>query len=318
MQIFLDIEEMNDEALEAYLKTEDINARNQEGESLLHTAIKYDNEYAFDLLMRSYINVNLKNNNGDTPLIYSIIYNKLAYFKRLVREHANINLANNRNETPIMIALDHNKIDMAKILFDENADLSIKNENEETIFFSLIRSHNLELFSKMIKSNRSFISSTNYSKRSLLHQAVMVDDFKITKYLLDQGLLPNLEDNFGETPIFFAVRNNNEEIVSLLIERGALIEKRNAFFETALDVAGEKMRDYLQFKIEGVRYSKYLKKFPLHCAIIYNDYSRCKQLASRSMVNKKDDFGYLPIDYAKQLNHLEIYRLLEKYNKKNW
>lgn len=313
MDIFEYVKQMNDEELIKYLKTENINVRDEEGLSLLHIAIKYENDFAFDLLIKSYININIRDNDGNSPLVYSILYNKTGYFKRLVREKADLNIINNKKESAIMIALDRNKLEMANILFDENVDLSITNENDENIFFSLVRSHNLSLLKKMIEKNPEFLYSKNHSRRTLLHQAVMISDLNMCIFLLNKGILPNIEDNFKETPLFFAVRNNDEDIVSILLDYGALLGKTNAFYETVYDIANLKMLEYIKFKETSVKYIKYQKKYPLHCAIIYNDYPKTKQLLNRFNINKKDDFNILPIDMAKRLNHLEIYKLLEQY-----
>ena len=190
------------------------------------------------------------------------------------------------------------------------------NENEENIYFSIIKSHNISLLKQMLKSDSKYIYSYNFTKRTLLHQAVMISDYEITKYLLDLGLLANVDDNFGETPLFFAVRNKDLEMIKILIEHGALLGKVNNFFETIYDIASKEVLDYLNYKANNVKYNEYIRKYPLHCAVIYNDYLKAKQLLNKYSVNKKDDYNLLPIDYASKLNHREIYSLLSKYNKK--
>lgn len=316
MDVFNYVINMDDEALENYLKLGNVNILDEEGASLLHYAIRYDNEYAFDLLIKSYINVNIIDKSGNTPLMETIIYNKLGYFKRLIREKADLNIVNNIGESPIMVAFNKNREEMAKILYDENVDLNITNENEENIYFSIIKSHNISLLKQMLKSDSKYIYSYNFTKRTLLHQAVMISDYEITKYLLDLGLLANVDDNFGETPLFFAVRNKDLEMIKILIEHGALLGKVNNFFETIYDIASKEVLDYLNYKANNVKYNEYIRKYPLHCAVIYNDYLKAKQLLNKYSVNKKDDYNLLPIDYASKLNHREIYSLLSKYNKK--
>ena len=177
---FTAIRELNIEELEDYLKTGNINVRDDSGKTLLIYSIIYNFEEAFDLLIKNYININNVDDEGNSALVYSIIYNRIGYFKRLVREGANLNIVNKNKETPIMIALNKKRDQMSKILFDSDVDLSIKNSNDENIFFSIVKSHNLDYLEEFIDGKEKFLKSKNFTNRTLLHQAVMISDYNIT------------------------------------------------------------------------------------------------------------------------------------------
>lgn len=320
MEAFRYIREFDNESLESYLKLNNINITNDMGESLLHEAVREANDFAFDLLLKNYIDINIKNSVGNTALMYAIIYNRLGYFKRLVKEGADLNLCNNKGESPIMMSLNKNHIEMAQILFDFNVNLDVSNENDENIYFSIVRSHNLDFLKKLLPSNSVYLNSLNFTKRTLLHQAVMISDYNIASYLLDAGILANVADNFGETPLFFAARNGDLEMINLLLSKGALLRKVNSFFETVFDVAKKDVVEYLKYKENDVSYTKYLKKYPLHIATIYNDYVRARQLVSKYNLDKTDIYGYKPLEYAKKLGYSEIEKMflqvLEHKNKR--
>lgn len=318
MEAFRYIREFDNEALESYLKLNNINVVNDLGESLLHEAVREANDFAFDLLLKNYIDVNIKNSVGNTALMYSIIYNRLGYFKRLVKEGADLNLSNDKLESPIMMALNKNHIEMAQILFDFNVNLDVSNENDENIYFSIIRSHNIEFLKKLLPSNSIYLNSLNFTKRTLLHQAVMISDYNIASYLLDAGINPNVSDNFEETPLFFAARNADLDMINLLISKGALIGKVNSFFETIYDVCKKEVAEYLNYKENEVSYSKYLKKYPLHVAVIYNDYVKARQCVNKYNLEKKDTYGYTPLEYAIKLKRNEIEKMfIQSVSKKN-
>lgn len=309
---FTAIRELNIEELEDYLKTGNINVRDDSGKTLLIYSIIYNFEEAFDLLIKNYININNVDDEGNSALVYSIIYNRIGYFKRLVREGANLNIVNKNKETPIMIALNKKRDQMSKILFDSDVDLSIKNSNDENIFFSIVKSHNLDYLEEFIDGKEKFLKSKNFTNRTLLHQAVMISDYNITKYLLEEGIPANSMDNSKETPIYFAIRNKDKEIISLLMDFGALLEGKNQFYESPLDIADAEILDYLKYKMNSVKYSKYIKKYPLHVAVQSNDFIKVKLHASYYNMKKKDDYGITPIEYAKMLEHTEIYNYLKQ------
>ena len=312
---FTAIRELNLGELEDFLKTGNINIKDDGGKTLLIYSVIYNFEEAFDLLIKNYININTVDNEGNSALVYSIIYNRIGYFKRLVREGANLNSINARKETPIMIALNKNRDQMAKILFDSDVDLSITNVNDENIFFALVKSHNLDYLEDLLDSHKNFLKSKNFTNRTLLHQAVMLSDYNITKYLLEEGIPANSMDNFHETPIFFAIRNKDKEIISLLMDYGALLEGRNNFFESPLEIAEPGVLDFLKYKMNGVKYSRYIKKYPLHVAVQTNDFIKVKLHANYYNMKKKDDYGITPIEYAKMLDLTEIYNYLRQQNK---
>lgn len=318
MDCFDNIKEKDLKSLEDYLKLGSINAKNELGQSLLDYAIIYDFEEAFDLLVKNYIDLNSVDNDGNTALMYSINYNKIGYFKRLVREKCNLNIVNNKGESAIMIALNKNHLEMAKILFDSNVDLSFKNKNDENIYFSIIRSHNLDLLSDMLQGNEKYINSKNFTKRGLLHQAVIVSDYKIAFYLLNSGICANVADNFGETPIFFAIRNKDLDMIRLLVGHGALLNKRNNFYETPYEIADKNVKAFLDYQINGVKYLRYQKKYPLHTAVELNDFLKVRQYTTVYNLTKRDEYGFTPLEYAEKLDYIEIYNYLRQYDSKKY
>jgi ankyrin repeat protein len=155
-----------------------------------------------------------------------------------------------------MIALNQRKMDMAHILLDSGVDLKVVDKNDENICFSIVRSHNLPLLKEIIAKNKTLLFSINYTRRNLLHEACMVKDHNIALYLLNNGLLANSADNFGETPIFFAAREKDYDMIKLLISYGAIIEKRNGFYETVLDIAKGEIHDYIEYQMQNAPVGK--------------------------------------------------------------
>lgn len=56
---------------------------------------------------------------------------------------------------------------------------------------------------------------------SALHVATYRDHIEIVKILLDRGSDPNLANEFGEAPLFFALYNRNQQMIDLLLQFGA-------------------------------------------------------------------------------------------------
>lgn len=65
------------------------------------------------------------------------------------------------------------------------------------------------------------------------------------KYLIKSGAKLNIQDSFGNTPLFLAFGSGNNEAVKLLIENGADISIRNNDGALFNEVAAEKMHSFI-------------------------------------------------------------------------
>lgn len=71
-----------------------------------------------------------------------------------------------------------------------------------------------------------------------LAKAIMKGDSSTVTTILDQNpQLVNTPNAVGETPLHYAARANNPDMIRLLLERGAMIMVRNDAEETPADVA---------------------------------------------------------------------------------
>jgi ankyrin repeat protein len=68
---------------------------------------------------------------------------------------------------------------------------------------------------------------------SCLHIAAIRGDLRAVRLLLAAGLDPNLHGDLGNTPLHYARRLGNRDVVDLLTESGALTDLLNEFGERA-------------------------------------------------------------------------------------
>eukprot|EP01086_Lenisia_limosa_P005174 TRINITY_DN21431_c0_g1_i1.p1 TRINITY_DN21431_c0_g1~~TRINITY_DN21431_c0_g1_i1.p1 ORF type:complete len:282 (-),score=37.15 TRINITY_DN21431_c0_g1_i1:13-858(-) len=96
--------------------------------------------------------------------------------------------------------------------------------NGETLFFKAAASGNMDML-KALHEHGANIKSRNDIRQTSLHVAKTPE---VAKYLLDLGLRHDDRQRSGATPLLDASRYNNEEVVLLLMDRGANARARDS------------------------------------------------------------------------------------------
>ena len=132
---------------------------------------------------------------------------------------------------PLSEAIDesfsHSQTEVIKSLIDRNDDYGVFMEpafeqGDKTIVEYLI-------------SKGADINHTDTDGNSMLHVAASKSHMQLVSYCIEEHHLNiNAGNNFGETPLMFAVQANNPGIVKHLLSSGAIINTENDKGETAL------------------------------------------------------------------------------------
>lgn len=193
----------------------------------------------------------------------------------------------------------------------------------------------------------SFNSILNSQQINLLN-AINDSHFEKTKLIVTAGLLLNFHDEFGFTPLHYAV-NAGPDFVGLLLDHGAKIITKNQHYSpfqlACITQAYEVVKIILQkvpecrkmltlptgelsiaVRNENRELAKILinsfddpqEEFnygPLHQAVENKNYEALQELiksSSTSAINQQDMFGYTPLHLAVFANSPEIVQLLIK------
>ena len=81
----------------------DVNVKNNNGQSLLHAAVRGDNKNLLEILLAMGANVNVQDNAGDTPLHWALRDPNIDVVQLLINNRANVNIQNNKGQTPLHI-----------------------------------------------------------------------------------------------------------------------------------------------------------------------------------------------------------------------
>lgn len=94
---------------------------------------------------------------------------------------------------------------------------------------------------KVLKSTQ-FLNVPDMNNRTPIFYAILRNNPKILHRLIDAGADINAQDNMGDTPILFAMRwtcrgMRKDNMIRILVERGADLTIKNEFGETVIDAS---------------------------------------------------------------------------------
>jgi len=180
--------------------------------------------------------------------------------KFLIGININFNLKSRDGLTPLKICIYHKNIEMCKILISIKAGI-----NEKNLINDLIKNKDIDIF-KLFFDNDDvlFNLDLNYQDREGITPimfSIFLNQYEMTKILLEKGANPNLKNINCETPLMIACNNRNitfpdnngnilkQEIINILIEKGNDINEKDIYSRTALYYSLSNINEFSLFTI---------------------------------------------------------------------
>lgn len=208
--------------------------------SHLHNAVQNDDVLAVTTLLNNQVKLEARNSKGRTPL-HCVTNYKIV--KDLLAAGADLHALDKEGNTPLHTAILQKCVPVVQILLKAGADVTIKNS---------------------YKGNTPLHIAVDTSCR----HATMV------KHLVASGANVNEPNNFGETALHIASKNNtspvDRNIIKILVDHGADISLKN--------IIGKKPDEH--------------KDSPLHNAVALGESKAItKILMSKTDINYQDIYG---------------------------
>ncbi len=208
-----------------------------------------------DLLLQAGADINHTCNNGNNGLMhlleniiigwhFKLDHEKLANFKTVekVIQLCDVNKGNKKGLTPLMVTLSKGYLSFVELLLKKGADRLVRNkEGQNSIDIAEVKEQSCKAKLQNYEEMMSFISDAANKEckkvegiRSgeavnVLTDAIYTNKTEKVAKLLSQGVDPNQDNELKQSPMQFAIRGGNPEIVKLLLDAHADVHVKSRF-----------------------------------------------------------------------------------------
>ena len=225
--------------------------------------------------------VNITNESGEIPLFVALREERADIFKYLVDKGSNIEHKNTKSGSTVLhLVCQLTNLDIYRILSDNSADIEVTNDEGETpLYIACEHGHHreatLELISDLLDTAEEQEDSEEYED---------IYEREMNKYI-------NKKSGKGYFPLYVACIKGDNDIVKLLLKRGAMVQEFARGGTTSLMAA--------------VQLNKNSDRLEIIKTLLEND--------AYDNPEDTDNEGHTVLYYAEKNGDAKVIELLEQY-----
>jgi ankyrin repeat protein len=244
----------------------------------------------------------------DNPLVEAIEADDMAAVKAILAKGLSESDRCRHTGSAVAAAAEQGNLEIVKALFAAGAKL-VEQECEDSSplweasqqghadVVALLLSMKADIGYKVGNGSTPLLAAIS---GPLIEEGPKGDARKTAELLLAAGSDPNVENEFGHTPLILAVNKADARLVSLLLNHGAKPELKNKKGVSPLDMAKNEDLTFIASLLEGKKYPKpsALGQKLLDAAAAGDRVAVVKLLADKAPVDVLDDGGNTPLIHA--------------------
>jgi ankyrin repeat protein len=196
----------------------DINCQDREGNTVLIEAIiNKQTEIADKLINYPYVDLNITNNEGKSALMVAYEMNDFTSLNKMIHSNkAEINAMDINQNTLMLQSLKDDNFELFSLLLSHGADLNLQYQDGMTLLMIALNLAKKRFIAKIFEYPDFNVDIQDNNGLTALMHAINNNDIKVVAALIKCGADVNIEDNKGDSAIFYALEIENFEIAKLI------------------------------------------------------------------------------------------------------
>jgi ankyrin repeat protein len=233
--------------------TADLNSKDNKGQNILHDALSYGHiEFIDYLLTLKKLDLNNVDNENNNILHHNFSLNNDEIALKFINHGVNPNLRNNDGDTYLSKIAQRGveSFNIIEVAIKNGFDINSRVANKKTILMEVLsalsntdsadeaKRHSLLMMSQKLIEVGIDINAVNDENESVLFQTIKASDLNSTLMLIEKKININIQNNYGETPFFYACYGGIEKlaITIALLKYGADPTIKNNKNQTILEI----------------------------------------------------------------------------------
>ena len=189
-----------------------------------------------ELIKLANSDINAQDSNGDSWLGLAARYNQITWVKALINAGARVDAYFNEGVT-LHIAAQNGHLEIVKLLVAAGAKLDALRPSGATPLYIAAQNGHLEIV-KLLVDKGAKLDAPRTDGKTSLYAASQYEHLEIAKFLVEHGAdIDAVCSKDGSTPFHVAVYNGDIRMVTMLLEKGANINKPLKNGKTPLETA---------------------------------------------------------------------------------
>ncbi|XP_064176792.1 fibronectin type 3 and ankyrin repeat domains 1 protein isoform X2 [Anguilla rostrata] len=222
------------------------------GKNLHRAIIMNDKEELARVLQSGTVNVNVPDTHGFTPLMVAAQKGFASLVHTLVQHGADVNMKTSSGKDSLMLACFHGHLDIVKYLKECGASWTSRDRAGCTPLHWAADGGQLAVITHLLEDGCEVDVKDGVSHWTpLMRVSAVSGNVAVASLLIWAGADVNARDKDGKTPLMVAVLNNHEQLVQLLLEKGADHHVKNEFGSGVAEMAKAFGRQNIISLLEG-------------------------------------------------------------------
>ena len=214
--------------------------RYEYGTNLLMNSVKHGSGVVFDFLIEHRINdINAKDNEGETALMYAAFDGKTSYLDTLIKAGADVNAKQNNDKTALEFASLNGHTGAVINLLKAGAEVNHQDKFGENALMAAAMSDHSSIIDILIKAGADVNAKNNKGFTALMVVAAKCSS-NTADLLIKAGADVNAQNNESYTALYYAFANANIYVMETLLNNHAYPDIEYDHGETLLHLIAQK------------------------------------------------------------------------------